>query len=306
MGNPVNLTLHVSNLLALLIVLAIVALFSSPVFALGYEAEPGWTIFNHTDGPNLSYRYGPSIIIDGNNTIHLWSCSPGAGTEWDWIRLMRSWDNGNTWKEGVDLQPTDSSADALSACDPGIVRYAGYYYLAYTSTMNSAGTENHVFVARKGCMNCTWEKWNGNGWGGNPSPFIWYTGPSDKYGAGEPSLVVKDGLLYIYYTWISADAAGNTLNQTRVATASADDPNWPASVVYRGVAVGRVAGEDSTDIKYIESQDIFIGVAVGNRFAANCYIRIYESSDGSLFPCSRIFTRTSSRVATMPESVAMS
>jgi hypothetical protein len=85
-----------------------------------------------------------------------------------------------------------------------------------------------------------------------------------------------------------------TLFQTRVATVSATNANWPVAVVYRGVAINREAGggaggsgstivEDSTDVKYVDSIVKFIGVSEGKRLMNESYTIAYESSDGLTF-----------------------
>lgn len=108
---------------------------------------------------------------------------------------------------------------------------------------------------------------------------------SGAFGCGEPSFVVKDDTLYIYYTYM-----GTLLNQTRVYTASSNNSNWPGSMTYRGVALNRESGEDSTDIKYLDGMNKFIGVSVRNRFTTSSCSVFYESSDGISFSESNILT----------------
>ena len=90
-----------------------------------------------------------------------------------------------------------------------------YYYIGYTSCYNVYGRDNNVFVARsKNVYGPFNEKWNGQGWSTSEAqPVVYFdeaatdTPKSDAFGAGEPTFVVKDGVIYMYYTWDN-NAAG--------------------------------------------------------------------------------------------------
>jgi len=259
------------------------------------SAQPGWTIFMPSgpcqDSSDSEYRYGPSIIINDDDSIDTWYCSPGnGGGQWDWIRYNRSTDGGVTWEYSwvphtdpaspdVVLIPSDPpSLDQYSCCDPGVVRFGGYYYLGYTSAGNDIGRCNSVFVARSNSPSGPFHKWNGSGWGGeDPQPIIeWPCVNQDEWGASEPSFIVKDNTLYIYYEWTEVG--------TRVATSSIQDSNWPDSIAfYDEPAIPKVIGEDSRDVKNIDSLDLFIAVAVGSRFTDDSYIHVWKSTDGISF-----------------------
>ena len=68
------------------------------------------------------------------------------------------------------------------------------------------------------------ERWCGNGWGeagpdgvrwlGKPAPVIYYDEDWHNWGAGEFSFVVKDTVLYIYYTWTSRDINGREVHES--------------------------------------------------------------------------------------------
>ena len=295
------------------IAIALISLVAFPLHAFagvvtGYLSGPGWNAFTN-NGTTVDYRYGPSMILNQDNSIDMFACSPGGENgAWDYIRYRHSPDGGLTWPtESIVLQPTPNSQDYLSNCDPGVVSFGGYYYIGYTSTTNTTGTQNNVFVARSANIGGPYEKWNGSGWGGDPvayggtpQPFITcddgsYGSPAacplDTYGAGEPSLVVKGNTLYIYYTWWSRDPNTNKpVNQTRVRTASTTDANWPANTTYQGVAINRDVdqlflsdpgfADDSTDHKYVPAFGKFIAVGSARRFGPFSYIKLYESTDG--------------------------
>ncbi|HET6456508.1 MAG TPA: sialidase family protein, partial [Armatimonadota bacterium] len=170
--------------------------------AIQINNQPGgWQIY-----PGQGYRYGPSIIVNDDGTLDMWfAASCYDGKHWDQIRYRHSKDGGHTWEAPDDMvvvTPTDGSPDLYSCCDPGAIRFGGYYYVGYTSVDNPPGMRNHVFLARATSPRGPYEKWNGKGWGGDPVPWLKYTGKDpNQWGCGEPSFVLKDGKLYAYYTW---------------------------------------------------------------------------------------------------------
>ena len=205
----------------------------------------------------------------------------GASLYWDCPTYQHSNDGGKTWtKEVKALLPTQGSRDQLSACDPGVVRFGGYYYLGYTSTENTAGLDNHLYMARSTSPTGPWEKWNGSGWGGKkPQPVITYTGNHDKWGCGEPSMIVLDDILYLYYSW---NDAGTT---TRLSTAPATDENWPAALTRVGTVIDKsnIPAADHCDVKYCDDLGMFIAVHTSKRMTADAYIDVWISNDGRKF-----------------------
>ena len=245
---------------------------------LEVTASPGWLYYRAGQ-----YRYGPSIIINPDDTVDIWTASPGGDGQWDWIRHRHSVDGGKSWgTETVCLEATSGSADSSAVCDPGVIKFGEYYYLGYTATTTDTGTYNHVFVARSKSPTGPFEKWNGSGWDSSvstrPEPFIEFTGAVADWGAGEPSFVQRGNTLFIYYTWME-----NGGSETRVATASTDDLNWPGHLDLHGVAIERLPGEDSTDVKYVDALGRFIGVGIASRFSGDSYAQFWESTDGLTF-----------------------
>ncbi|MBR5442012.1 MAG: exo-alpha-sialidase [Clostridia bacterium] len=240
----------------------------------------GNDIYTPAKKQSYVYRYGPTLIRNADGSIDAFFSSPGIFDEWDYIFYRHSPDGGKTWTtEKSVLAPTPDSADFYSCCDPGVVRFGGYYYLAYTSTVVEGGVDNNVFVARSKSLDGPYEKWNGNGWGGKPAPVIEYTGNPESYGAGEPSMVVQGDTLYFYYTWRDGE-----LNQTRISIADAGNESWPATLQYKGVAIDHVQGDtDSADVKLVEDYGKFIAVSTASRFTTDSYIKVYVSNDGITF-----------------------
>ncbi|RTZ58396.1 MAG: hypothetical protein DSZ32_07015 [Gammaproteobacteria bacterium] len=248
------------------------------------DGWPSWLPWNG-EGKNKgpSYRYGPALIRHGGNQLHFWACSQGDPdiNIADYIRYKHSSNGGVSWgAENIALAPTPGSLDSWAVCDPSVIKIGGWYYMAYTGTKNSTagGFTNHVFVARSTRPDSGYQKWNGSGWGGTPSPAVRYTGSADNWGFGEPSMVVKDGVIYFYFT------VDEGTPRTRVATAPANNPNWPGALVHHGYAISeRDWAEDQTDVKYLPQVGRFIGVGIANRFTSSSYLHVWESLDGLHF-----------------------
>ncbi len=138
------------------------------------------------------YRYGPSIMLNDDGSIDAWFASPGDGKkEYDWISYQHSDDGGDTWSdEKIVLAPTPGTADFKSVCDPDVFFYGGYYYMGYTGTVNEDGLCNNVFIARSENPDGPYEKWDGNGWGGDAVPLVYFKGVDIGGGGGEKSFVV--------------------------------------------------------------------------------------------------------------------
>ncbi len=241
---------------------------------------------------DYQYHYGPSIILTGN-IVDIWTCSPDPSPDsWDRIEHRRGTIIvGGAIQWTTDwvsvLEATPNSRDRYSACDPGVFAANGYYYIGYTSTDQEEGagaTSNDVFITRcdglpDGSIGVTCNKWNGTGWGGNPQPIIEYTG--DSWGIGQPSFVVKDNILYLYYTD----------NGTKVATADITNVNWPLTLDFNAspilvneqaeILLGGKPGP--FDVKYIDDLARFIGVGVSFEFNPASNVFVYESLDGLNF-----------------------
>lgn len=275
----------------------LVGLLASTVSAeatVGGAPGAAGSFVHQTDGTaGAVYRYGPSIIMNGDGTGDAWFCAPSYTGPWDQIAHKQTSNYGVTWTNDTTvLQATAGSRDANSVCDPGAIKFGGYYYIGYTSTQDSRGTDNQAYVARSTSPTGPFEKWNGTGWGGNPQPMVNYSGAADSYGTGEPSFVIQGGVLYVYYTWSSKAADGSPINQTRVSTADPTNANWPGALTSHGIAMDKnaFAGSDSADVKYIDSLGKFVAVTTARRFTASAYLQFWESTDGFTFHPSNITT----------------
>lgn len=228
---------------------------------------------------NGGYRYGPSMILNKDGSIDVWSAANGPGDIVDLVSYKRLTDGGRkSTKEVVALKPTPESHDQKWTCDPGVVKFGDYYYIGYTTTADPRGVDNDVCVARSKNPAGPYEKWTGSGWGVLPAPLVEYTGDPNSFGAGEPSFVVMGDTLYIYYSWNDENGAA-----THVATADATDENWPASMVFHGECIPAKNGGDSADVKYLDEYGRFAAVFTEKRFSDESYVAVWESFDGLTF-----------------------
>ena len=240
----------------------------------------GYDLFSPVKERN-SYRYGPCILHIQDGILHAWFSSLGTEEEIIWITYRASEDGGTTWSpERIVLRPTVDAMDTWAASDPGVIYFNGYYYIGYTSTVmyQTIGRSHNAFVARSKRPDGPFEKWNGEGWGGSPQPFIYYDEADWFYGAGEPTFVVLGDTLYCYYTWASADG-----DFQMVATANLWDEHWPAHLQFHGVAYEKFPGQDSCDVVYVEEWKCFVALSVCNRFTKESGIYMMRSNDGIHF-----------------------
>ena len=261
--------------------------------------DAGRDIYLPCKSQRWGYRYGPTIMTEGN-ICHAWFASPGDGCEADWFTYRRSEDGGKTWSaERVVMKPVPDSMDWFSVCDPAVIKYGEWYYMGYTSTIfaNGGGVCNNGFISRSKAPDGPFERWTGTGWGetreteagtlhwmGRPAPIIYYDEDWHNWGAGELSFVIKDDLLYIYYTWTSKATDDSPISETRVATADITDENWPAHIVQRGTAIKRSGGgNDSYDVVYCEDLKKFVALSTDLRFSENSILAVCESDDGLRF-----------------------
>lgn len=258
--------------------------------------DEGADVYMPRQGQTWGYRYGPSIMVH-DGICEAWFASPGDSFEADWFTYRRSEDGGKTWSyEKVVMAPTPDSMDWFSVCDPAVIKFGGYYYIGYTSTLfkDGGGVCNNAFVARSKSPTGPFLKWTGSGWGetrttedgtctwiGKPAPVIYYDEVWQDWGAGEFSFVVKGDTLYMYYTWTASLLGGGFSSTTRVASANINDENWPGNITLHGVAsVRRSGSNDSYDMVYCEDLDKFIALSTDRRFSEGSMLAVYESNDG--------------------------
>lgn len=225
----------------------------------------------YLDGKIFNYTYESFLMLKASNAV----------TYWDQVAYKKSTDGGVSWSpEKLVLKPTEGTRDQYSICDPGLVKIGRYYYLAYTSTEDIRMIFNHTYVARSLSPEGPWQKWNGKSWATDPQPIIEFNGDKDAWGAGEPSMVVRNDSLFVYYTWRDKGK-----HEVRVAVADARSENWPNSLHYMGVALDQlnITNADHADVKYRPDLKKFQLLHTASRFEKDAYLMLWESSDGIEF-----------------------
>ncbi len=238
--------------------------------------DPGYIVSYASED---HYRYGPSIMKYSDGSMDAWFSSPGnSGSQWDWITYRHSEDGINWSQEKIVLKPTPGSKDQCSVCDPGVIYFNDYYYLAYTATdyYEGQGSYNMAFVARSSYPDGPFEKWNGSGWGGDPEPIIFYDGGKDNWGIGEVSFVLDEEDLYIYYSYID-------VRDTYIGLCKADPTDdWPATIRDKGAVLYQL-DHDSVEIVYDENRESFFAFTINGRLLEGSKLVMYESKNGKDF-----------------------
>lgn len=269
---------------ALFIASAAIAFLVVPV-SMG-QADTVRNVNKLMDSTDMGYEYAyaPSIIYE-SGTFHMFFCSSGAPAEgWDRVRYATSPD-GRQWSAPSIVLRASSLANETAACDPSVVRYQApgdsqpYYYLFYSGNPNNTGTA--MYVARSAAIGGPYAKWvGGSSWvvnGANPEPIITSTNPVDvdldvndprRYGAGQQTVVVKDGELH---SWFVDSTCGSGCLLMHSYT---DDPtDWPA-----GTDLGMNSG--SVDVKYDPNSDTFEMFDIEADHTATASLVRRSSSDG--------------------------
>jgi hypothetical protein len=228
------------------------------------------------------YGYAPSIIYE-NGIFHMLYCSSGTGPgDWDNIRYVKS-EDGRIWSAPKIVLVATDPVGERAACDPSVVRYqapgdsAPHYYLFYSG--NAANIQTLMFVARSMNVDGPYEKWTTSGtWkigASNPQAILRPANPKPDntpwYGAGQQTVVVKDGRLY---SWHTDDTTCTNQRCLRIFATSTDTPTeWPLPRPTNLVDV------DSADVKFDPITDRFVMFSIENQ-PENTYLIRRWSGDG--------------------------
>jgi hypothetical protein len=235
---------------------------------------------------NFAYAYAPSIIsVDG--LWYAYFCSTGTGPrDWDHIRYSTSPD-GTRWSPPVRILGASDGVNERSACDPSVVHYdagdGGYYYLLYTGNQTSVQGVN--LVARSTSPSGPFLKLTKRGtWENDPadpkivlSPLHAAPDNSVWYGLGQPSVVIKDGKLYQWYTDTTSEYPSSQVYRVYLSV-SRDPANWPAGQATNVIADGI---PPSVDVKYDPPTERFVMFGLGNQIAQGTYLTVRTSKDGT-------------------------
>ena len=226
------------------------------------------------------YAYAP-VLIRENAGWRMLYCSSGKGVaDWDWIRSATSAD-GRVWSAPSVLLKTTGGEGERAACDPSLVRYrapgdaAPFYYLFYSGSPNGTGTA--MFVARASAIEGPYAKWTGSDWevdARSPQPIIRpaasHPDQSGFYGAGQQSVVVRDGRLHAWFT----DDTACTPRYERIFTSQATDPTAWSPPVATSVA------SSSVDVKFDPGSRRFVMYAIMGPHSFTSYLVRWVSGDG--------------------------
>lgn len=242
------------------------------------------------DNPStIQYAYAPSIIFQ-DDVYHVFFCSGGnISPAWDYIRYVKSTDGGNTWSEPVDmLHATAFDGMDLSACDPSVVYFQGFYYMYYGSAVTNVPNvfQTVVQVARATTLEGPYLTYTQRGtWEDTPTdpqviirPLVTRTQLPSGYGAGQPSAVVMNDKIFLWYTDDSlAPGSPGDFGAFRLYMLESTDPvTWTPDKSRQT----NFSGQDSPDIKYDGNGQRFAVTWVQNMFTTNASLARAFSSDG--------------------------
>ncbi|HEY6330143.1 MAG TPA: hypothetical protein VI756_12465, partial [Blastocatellia bacterium] len=208
---------------------------------------------------------------------HCFVCSQGTGGGWDDVREVVS-SNGATWSEPtIILTATGSEGQNEAACDPSIAYLNGYYYLAYSSAIETGSGvyQTVIQIARATAIDGPYLTWSQTGeWQANPEfpavviyPRHIITTGNTGYGAGQQVIVPVGDELYMWWNDDSADPGGTL---TVYFATSSDGTTWSTPVATNFTNVG--------DVKWNGSQ--FVMLRMEGQFTTAPYLDVSFSSDG--------------------------
>jgi hypothetical protein len=234
----------------------------------------------------FAYAYAPSIILK-NGTYHMFYCSKGwlDHPSWDAIRYSTSTD-GHSWSTPtVVLQATAANGMDMAACDPSLVSYGDFYYLYYSSAITTAPNsfQTVIQVARSSKIAGPYLTHTQRGtWENTPKdpkvviyPLEMHSTPPIGYGAGQQSVIVRNGELLMWYTDDSVLVSGQPQVKTYMLRSS-DPVSW---IPDQGRATNLI-NEASIDVKYDASQSKFMMIRVEKEFQPDSYLARAYSTDG--------------------------
>lgn len=253
--------------------------------------------FKIADSANNGYTYGyaPTIIKE-NGIYHTFYCSnPELAAGIDAIRYVYSKD-GLNWsnpkivlRANPSINPKTGQWINRAACDPSLVYYQGYYYLYYTnqhqtgSTLvdgNNPPTQGNISVARASTISGLYLTYTERGtWEKNPPdakmiilPLVKRSGDLGSYGAGQQTVLVKDGELYMWYT----DDSISSRKEPRIYFLKSNNPvHWSREPVPTDLT-----NISSVDIKYDRINNKFVMVKILQMHTKNTSLVVSDSQDG--------------------------
>lgn len=222
--------------------LAVPPTFCQTPVSMGTAIDSRTTGFLEPRNQGGSFAYGPSIVKDGEY-YHMFFCSPGIldlstgraadGYEWDFIRHSVSRDGYSWTTPEITLKPAPKGVGSeRSACDPSVVKFNGEWYMYYGG--NADRFAGGMYVAKAKSLWDRFQKWTGNGWAENGTPKMILSpecpygtclplADTNRYGAGQPTAIVKDGKIHL---WFDDDSKLSDRTRYKYYVQSADGVNF--------------------------------------------------------------------------------
>ena len=238
-----------------------------------------------SDANGIWYAYAPSIILK-DGVYHVFFCSVGAVGSWDYIRYVTSSDGKNWSSPTVVLRATAANGFDMAACDPSVVFYQGWYYMYYSSAYTTAPNlyQTVIQVARSSALTGPYLTYTQRGtWEDTPSdpemiikPLMLRNQDPVGYGAGQQTVLVRNGELLIWYTDDSLDPDAGL----RTYMLQSSDPvTWTPSQQ----AQINVVDAHSIDVKFDVAKNEYLMTRIINPHRAGAYLTRSFSSDGKIW-----------------------
>lgn len=253
------------------------------------------------DRPNypalqIGYAYGPSIV-KVNGEYHLFCCAADFGMHCkgggDLTRHSRSSDGVNWEEPRIVMYPFYKSwkpdpvvCSDCCCCDPSVVFFKGFWYLFYSGCPSEFQTAMYVARAEqlaeplvdkfaKFTVNGTWER---NA--AEPATIIRPVSPDpSQYGAGQQSVVVKDGRLLSWFNDTTITPTQPNTDTARFAT-SDDGITWSEPITVKKESDGSDVHVASIDVKYDPVSGQFVMFDIGDHLDEGSFLRRRFSMDG--------------------------
>ena len=160
------------------------------------------------------YNYAPSVIMEGNDTMHVWFCGNGeTGNVTDYIVYRKgTLQADGRWEfteRELVLSSTEGTWDQRHVCDPTVIqgefKYEGTdynYLMSYLGCVTNDSSRNEVGIAVATSIEGPWLKVDSLNPIANYYEADEYVDDQWTWGYGQPSLmsVDKKGKILLFYT----------------------------------------------------------------------------------------------------------
>lgn len=228
-----------------------------------------------------THAYAPTTMFY-QGTFYRYFCSLGDASigSWDTVRLVTSTDGMNWSAPSIAINASNMETER-AACDPSAFKFnAGdgdYFYILYSGNAKNIETVN--FIARSASPRGPFLKYTMRGtWEENaPDPKIIHFPQqhgTSYYGAGQPTAVVKDGELQVWYTDTTTEFPGPQVNKIFFRK-SKDAIHWSKPILTN---IGN--SEASSEVKFSPLLNKYIFFSLLDGHGTNASITIRTSDDG--------------------------